>query len=343
MPISNSGIKVIICKMVKYNDDLNMNEYSMEAYGPVPSRRLGQSIGINHIPPKICTYSCVYCQLGRTINMQSNRQEFYPPDEVYKKVERQVHKAQEKDERIDYLTFVPDGEPTLDINLGKEIDMVKELGMKVAVISNASLISREDVREDLLNANWVSMKVDAVSESMWRKVNRPHGRLKHTAILQGIQEFSDIFDGELATETMLVRDLNDTPHEAEKIADFLSDVRPAESYVAIPTRPPAETWAKPPDERAINDVYQIFKEKLSHAEYLIGHEGNAFAFTGNFQEDMLNITSVHPMREEGVDSLLSKAGESWDAVHKLIEEEKIVEAEFQGNKFYIRALPSDCK
>ncbi len=337
-------IKLVMWQLfLYYNDELIMSEYSMEAYGPVPSRRLGQSIGINNIPPKICSYSCVYCQLGRTINMESERKEFYPPEEVYSKVENQVNKAKEKDEHIDYLTFVPDGEPTLDINLGREIELVKELGIKVAVISNASLVSREGVRHDLLEANWVSMKVDAASESMWRKVNRPHGKLKHEAILEGIEEFADMFEGKLATETMLVRDLNDTPEEAEHIADFLSNVKPAESYVAIPTRPPAEPWAKPPSERGINKVYQMFSEKLSHVEYLIGYEGNAFAFTGNFEEDILNITSVHPMREEGVDSLLSKADESWETVHRLIEQEKIVEAEFEGNKFYIRALPSDCK
>ncbi|MFO7836886.1 MAG: radical SAM protein [Candidatus Thorarchaeota archaeon] len=315
----------------------------MEAYGPVPSRRLGQSIGINNIPPKICSYSCVYCQLGPTIHMQSERQKFYSPDEVYRKVEDQVNKAQNKNERIDYLTFVPDGEPTLDANLGKEIDYVKRLGKKVAVISNSSLISHEDVRKDLFAADWVSVKVDAASESMWRKVNRPHRQLNHDDILEGIMTFADEYDGALATETMLVTDLNDKTDEALRIAEFLSDVEPEESYVAIPTRPPAEPWARPPTERAINEVYQIFSEKLSHVEYLIGYEGNAFAFTGNFEQDILNITSVHPMREEGVDSLLSKAGENWDTIHRLIDEEKLVEAKFEGNKFYMRALDRDYK
>ena len=145
----------------------------MKAYGPVPSRRLGQSVGINHIPPKICTYSCVYCQLGRTISMQSERREFYSPEKVSREVETQVDKALNRNEHINYLTFVPDGEPTLDINLGREIELLKPLGIKIAVISNASLMWREDVRSDLLEADWVSMKVDAVTETLWRRVNRP--------------------------------------------------------------------------------------------------------------------------------------------------------------------------
>jgi wyosine [tRNA(Phe)-imidazoG37] synthetase (radical SAM superfamily) len=92
-----------------------------------------------------------------------------------------------------------------------------------------------------------------------------------------------------------------------------------------------EKWAKPADEQAINRAYQIFDEKLKHVEYLIGYEGNAFAFTGNVEEDLLSITSVHPMREEGVDVLLSKAGENWDTGHRLIEEHKLVETEYQAH------------
>ena len=272
--------------------------------------------------------------------MQSDRCEFYSPDEIFKDVEEQIYRARSKNERIDSLTFVPDGEPTLDVNLGKEIELLKPLGIRIAVISNASLMWREDVRRDLLEADWVSMKVDAVTEALWRKVNRPHAALGHRAVLEGIEAFAEVFKGELATETMLIKGLNDSGKEAEKIADFLKDLRPEKAYVALPTRPPAEKWAKPADEQSINRAYQIFDEKLKHVEYLIGYEGNAFAFTGNVEDDLLSITSVHPMREEGVDMLLSKAGENWDTVHGLIEDHKLVETEYQGKKFYMRKLPS---
>ena len=120
----------------------------MITFGPVPSRRLGRSLGINNIPPKICTYSCVYCQLGRTIKMQADRRAFYETEKVFQDVKNKVEKAKGKGETIDYLTFVPDGEPTLDINLGREIELLRPLGIKVAVISNSSLIWREDVIAD---------------------------------------------------------------------------------------------------------------------------------------------------------------------------------------------------
>jgi len=114
----------------------------MIAFGPVPSRRLGNSLGINNIPPKTCTYSCVYCQLGRTNKMQVERHIFYNPQNILRAVQDKVNKVKETGVPIDYLTFVPDGEPTLDINLEYEIDLLKFLGIKIAMITNGSLIWR---------------------------------------------------------------------------------------------------------------------------------------------------------------------------------------------------------
>src|SRR6056297_3546474 len=115
----------------------------MYTFGPIPSRRLGRSLGINNIPPKICSYTCVYCQQGHSTHMQIERQPFYEPEEIYAEVKGVVARAAEQGEVIDYLSFVPDGEPTLDINLGKEIEMLRPLGVKIAVITNSSLLWRE--------------------------------------------------------------------------------------------------------------------------------------------------------------------------------------------------------
>jgi len=312
----------------------------MKAFGPVPSRRLGRSLGINHIPPKVCSYSCVYCQLGCTLKMQFERSEFYNPDEVFGEVARRVAEVRKNNEQIDYLTFVPDGEPTLDVNLGKEIMQLKSLGIKIAVISNGSLMWRNDVRNDLLSADWVSIKIDAVSEAIWRMVDRPHSSLNHELVLEGIRDFAEMYSGELATETMLIQGVNDGFEEAEKLADFISNVDPDKAYIAIPTRPPAEKWVKPPEEQVLNHVYQVFKEKLKRVEYLIGYEGNAFSSTGNIEDDLLNITSVHPMRKEAVTELLEKTGSNWYSIEKLIEDDKLVETEYTGRKFYMKKLAS---
>jgi len=317
-----------------------VNEVKMIAFGPVPSRRLGQSLGINNIPPKICTYSCIYCQLGRTNNMQINRREFYKPKEIMHAVESKVKKAKERKEHIDYLTFVPDGEPTLDINLGKEIEILKPLGIKIAVITNASLIWKKDVQDDLYKADWVSLKIDTLSQDIWHNVNRPHVSLNLESIFKGASEFSQLFNGELATETMLIQSVNDNTDELEKVAKFTAELNPKKSYISIPIRPPAEARVKPAAEYEINMAYQIFKEKGIDVEYLIGYEGNAFAYTGDVEEDLLSITSVHPMRKEGVNEFLTKAQADWNVIEKLIKEDKLVEVEYKDKKFYMRKLPT---
>ena len=306
------------------------------AFGPVPSRRLGQSIGINNIPQKMCTYSCIYCQLGRTFNMQIERKEFYKPEEILDSVKSKVIEAKKREEPIDYLTFVPDGEPTLDINLGDEIDLLKHLEINLAIITNSSLIWNKDVRYDLSKADWVCVKIDAISQNIWKKINRPYKFLKLNKILDGIIEFSHSFIGNLVTETMLIQNINDKDFEMEKIADFISSLNIKKSYISIPIRPPAEKWVKSADERSVNKAYQIFKEKNIDVEYLIGYEGNAFAYTGNVEEDLLSITSVHPMKEEALIEFLKKADKDWSVIKKLLNDEKLKEVEYNNKKFYLR-------
>jgi len=312
------------------------------AFGPVPSRRLGKSLGINNIPAKTCSYSCVYCQLGRTINMTTERQSFYKPENICREVERKVDEASSRNERVDYLTFVPDGEPTLDINLGKEISILKQIEIPIAVITNASLIWRNDAKEDLLKTNLVSLKVDAVREDLWRRINRSHKDLKLNGILEGITEFANEFKGTIISETMLIDGIN-YGNEFEKTADFLKNLKRLDkAYVAIPTRPPAEKWVKPAKEETVNAAFQVFSERLGvdRVEYLIGYEGNAFAFTGRVKEDLLSITAVHPMRKEAVEEFLKKANADWCVIEKLLEEDELIELEYEENRYYMRTLPS---
>jgi len=310
----------------------------MIAFGPVPSRRLGRSLGINNIPPKICTYSCVYCQLGRTLRMQADRRAFYEPEEVARVVADKIARTREAGESIDYLTFVPDGEPTLDVHLGREIELLRPLGLPTAVISNSSLIWRQDVRTDLLAADWVSLKVDAVDEEMWRRINRPHGSLELSSILEGVVAFAREYTGELVTETMLVAGVNDGERQLEEIADYLGYLQPDRAYLSIPTRPPAEVWPRPPDEQVLHRAYWIFCDRMERVEYLIGYEGNAFAFTGDVVQDLLDITAVHPMREDAVSDYLARAKGQWTVVRQLVAEGQLVEVEHGGHTFYLRKL-----
>jgi wyosine [tRNA(Phe)-imidazoG37] synthetase (radical SAM superfamily) len=305
-------------------------------FGPVPSRRLGRSLGINNIPPKICTYSCAYCQLGRTIKIQTERQAFYKSENIFKAVKDKVDLSKRFGEIIDYLTFVPDGEPTLDINLGKEINLLKTLDIPVAVITNSSLIWQPKVRKDLENADWVSLKMDAVDYGIWRKIDHPHKKLKLEQILEGSLIFSRSFKGRLVTETMLVAGINDSQQHLISLADFIFKIKPYISYLSIPTRPPADKRVKQPDENSINLAYNIFKDKIENVELLTGYEGDAFASTGNSAKDILSITAVHPMRKDAVELLIERNGDDWSLVNKLLKDNLLTESIYKGSIFYLR-------
>jgi wyosine [tRNA(Phe)-imidazoG37] synthetase (radical SAM superfamily) len=252
------------------------------AFGPVPSRRLGKSLGVNNIRPKVCTYSCVYCQLGKTSKNFVEREVFYQPCDIVKEVQRKVADASKRNERIDYLTFVSDREPTLDVNIGEEISFLRRMGIPIAVLTNASMLWFNDVRQDLLKADYVSLKVDAVSNALWRKIDRPHKDLELSAILQGIRDFAEAFKGTIVTETMLVDGVG-YENEFERMAAFLAGLKKLNrAYIAVATRPPAETLVKPAKEEVINAAFQVFSERLGvdRVECLIGYEGNTFALTG---------------------------------------------------------------
>jgi len=307
-------------------------------FGPVPSRRLGHSLGVNNIPPKRCSYSCAYCQLGVTHGLQIERQEFYCPDEICAAVEVRVERARQQGTPVDYITLVADGEPTLDANLGREIALLQSTGIPVAVITNASLLWRADVRDDLARADWVSLKVDATRDEVWRRIDRPHPALRLPAILESLLEWSADYEGTLVTETMLVHGVNDGDACVREVASFLSRLKPDRVWLAIPTRPPALLWAHAPDEERVVQAHLLMSEQVSHVEFLVGYEGNAFAPAGDPETELQDITAVHPMREEAVRAFLAASGGDWHVVDDLVARGVIAVVDHAGHRYYVRRL-----
>ena len=311
---------------------------SMICFGPIPSRRLGRSLGVNHIPPKVCSYSCIYCQIGLTNSMLVERKEFYPPDKIVNEVFERVNQLKKSGEKIDYISFVPDGEPTLDINLGSLIQNIKSLGIKIAVITNSSLLWDEKVRKDLINTDWVSVKVDSTDEKIWHKINRPQIKLDLQKILDGIKSFSASFNGILVTETMLVNGINDDENSVVGTAEFISSLNPDKAYLLVPTRPPAEKFVELPSEENLNEAYQIFNSSIGNVELLLGGGEIDFTFSSDVEKELLSILAVHPMSFKAVEAFLSKAKAEWSLIESLIYKNIIKEVEFSGNKFLVRNL-----
>ncbi|MGK9476380.1 radical SAM protein [Melioribacter sp. OK-6-Me] len=297
-------------------------------------------MGINNIPPKVCSYSCIYCQLGSTNTMSISRKEYYSTNHIYDEAAERITQLQKAGEQIDYLTFVPDGEPTLDINLGKTVDRLKSFGIKIAVITNSSLMNDEEVRRDLMKADWVSVKIDSGYENIWRKVNRPHGLLDLHEILHGIELFAYTYKGVLVTETMLVKGVNDSIESLSKTAQIISEINPHKSYILVPTRPPAEKLVNIPTEESLNAAYQIFSCLLNNVELIVHNEGTDFSYSSDAEKELMNILAVHPMRKDAVEKFLSKANSNWEMINSMLRNNLIKFVEYNNDLYYIKNIHS---
>ncbi len=309
----------------------------MEIFGPIPSRRLGRSLGINNIPSKSCSYACTYCQVGAGTTSVKQRG-FYAPEYLAHLVKERVALVKAQGDTIDYLSFVPDGEPTLDTRLSETIDLLRPLGIKIAIISNASLIWRAEIRATLNKADWVSLKLDTVNEAIWQRLNKAHTNLQLSKILAGMLTFAQEFTGILATDTMLVKGVNTSVENAEGVANFLVQLKPQKSYILLPTRPPAEIDVSIPSEAELIRFYEIVSRQIPQLECLGQYEGNAFTATGDAANDLLSITAVHPLREEAVKELLVKNQADWSVVETLMQTGKLKTTEYLGTKFYLTKI-----
>lgn len=272
-------------------------------FGPVPSRRLGQSLGIDPVPLKTCNWNCVYCQLGRTSPFRTERRYNYPNFEVLSQLRDSLDAHQPGE--IDWITFVGSGETTLHAGLGEMIQGVKGMtDLPVAVITNGSLLYMPEVQEELKAADAVLPSLDVGNAILYRRINRPHPSLTFESLTSGLIDFRKVYDHQLWVEVMLVRGLNDTTEALVEIAEWMKRIQPDEVHVVQPTRPPAEEWVQPPDADGLERAHQILGEI---AKIVLPAQGD---FDLSYDQDLIKaITGVitrHPMKESELTDALSR-------------------------------------
>jgi wyosine [tRNA(Phe)-imidazoG37] synthetase (radical SAM superfamily) len=273
-------------------------------FGPVPSRRLGQSLGIDTIPLKTCNWTCVYCQLGRTRPVTHTRKNYFPPADILAEVGQALAAHQPGD--IDWVTFVGSGEPTLHASIGWLIEQVKTLTeIPVAVITNGSLLYGPQMRHDLAAADAVLPTLDAGTPELYRRINRPHPDATFERLVAGLLDFRRQYSGRLWAEVMLVRGLNDTEQALRDIASILRRVEPDEVHISLPTRPPAEIWVQPADDEGVLRALVI----LGEVAHVLHPAAGSFDVSGyeNLADAVIGIITRHPMRQEELERTLDQA------------------------------------
>lgn len=229
-------------------------EVFLHIYGPVPSRRLGFSLGIDIIPFKTCSFNCIYCQLGPTLKKTIQRKEYFPPSEILSRIKKVLNRGQ----RIDYITFSGSGEPTLNSAIGKLIQDIKKITtIPVAVLTNSSLLSIKSVRKALKASDLVVPSLDAAAQEIFTKINRPYPSLKIDQIIEGLSEFRKEFRGSIWLEIMLVKGINDSPSHLKKLKDAMVKINPDKVQLNTVIRPPAVKYARPLNREELEKIRKI--------------------------------------------------------------------------------------
>ena len=298
-------------------------------YGPVPSRRLGISLGISPIPKKTCNYSCIYCQLGRTDHMSNRREMFLQVREMIEEFEQVL----ENKTMFDVITIVGEGEPTLYAGLGDLIVEIKKRTDKpVAVITNGSLLFDPTLRGELCYADIVSPTFDAYDEASFKRINRPHGSLSFKNLHDGLILFSEEYSGQLWIEIMLIQGLNDDVESLNKYKLILNGIQYDRLYINTPVRPPAE-----------KDVHAIQTESMKRAVDVLGGISIDLLESEGFHSEIhdhfdaiLSIIRRHPMNQFEIEGFLKTRGcEEIDRlINQLKNDQRIDSVTYKGYDTY---------
>lgn len=273
-------------------------------YGPIPSRRLGRSLGISPIPDKTCNYSCIYCMLGRTDHFTSERRDWFPLQDILGELDEALRTISPPPEHI---SIVGNGEPTLYLHLGELIAGVRQrTDIPVAVITNGALLAEPDVRTALATADVVLVSFNAPTEKLFRRINRPCPGITLESTRAGLLAFARMARrGQLWVEMMVLEGINDSPEVLEQTRRVLREVAPDRVFVDTPVRPPAEPFARPLTPEALERVEQALGG-ATESGFDVG------AFTLPLDRDPLEtlvaICVRHPMREDQVEELLVNSG-----------------------------------
>jgi wyosine [tRNA(Phe)-imidazoG37] synthetase (radical SAM superfamily) len=266
-------------------------------YGPVPSRRLGRSLGIDLVPFKTCTYDCIYCQLGRTTDRTLERKEYVPVDAVLDELGRKLADG----DAPDYISLAGSGEPTLHDGLGRLVSGIKSMTkIPVAAITNGSLLWDREVAEPLMSADLVVPSLDAGDAAMFERINRPHPGIDFDRMVRGLVGFRQKYRGRIWLEVMLLDGLNDSEPAVRKIAELAGRIRPDRVQLNTAVRPPAEGEVRPVPFCRVQELTNLFSGPAEIIAYEPGKSAKGGSENGNQGEKILAMLKRRPCTAEDV-------------------------------------------
>ena len=305
-----------------------MNDFR-HLYGPVPSRRLGLSLGVDIIPSKTCSISCVYCQVGVTDKTTVERKDYIKSEEILNEISLKLKKPP----KPDWITFSGSGEPTLNSDIGKIIKGIGEItDIPVCVITNGTLLWIPEVRQNILGADAVMPSLDTAVESTFRSICNPHESLNVKKIIEGLVEFRKEYTGKIWLEILFVNGFNDTPEEIEALLEAVNRINPDSIQLNTVARPPAESCAKPVSALKLEEFREIFGGK---SEIIASFPQNASSCTTITPDDVSSYLKRRPGTLEDISSSLSASVDEVEKILLYLEKTGLIFSNtFSGKKFW---------
>ncbi len=302
-------------------------------FGPVPSRRLGISLGIDIIPFKTCTLDCLYCECGRTTNHTAERRSFFSTEDLLSEFTEFLKTG----DHLDYITFSGSGEPTLNSDIGYLIKEIKKMTRTpVAVLTNGTLFHLPEVQNDLMNSDLILPSLDAVSEDVFRKLNRPASGITTEKMINGLQSFSRKYKGKIWLEVFISRGINDSEDELEKIREVIEQIMPSKVQLNSLDRPPAYNEAEP----AGHDLLEMIVKKWAGLPVEIitrvKRREEIPSFSKNLESNILNTIVRRPLTIEDLIILTGKNRLEILKYIDVLEKEKQIRAEIVGEKIFYK-------
>ena len=300
-------------------------------YGPVPSRRLGRSLGIDLVPHKICTYDCIYCQIGNTTEITPVRKEYAPVKEILEEVSSFL---KEETSSVDYLSLSGSGEPTLHSQIRSVIEGIKAItSIPIAIITNGSLLYDKQVRKDLLRADIVLPSLDAVSAEVFMKINRPHSGISVEKVVEGLVEFRRVFKGQIWLEILFCKGVNDSKEELVRMRKVIDRIQPDLIHLNTVVRPPSEKWAVPLNQKEMEEIKAFFGRSASIISEFDRHP--PVVSERDIKQEILDILKRRPLSAFDLSEGMGISKNELDGYIKpLMEEGKIQSRLFRDSIYY---------
>jgi wyosine [tRNA(Phe)-imidazoG37] synthetase (radical SAM superfamily) len=306
-------------------------------FGPVPSRRLGVSLGVDLVNKKTCNFNCVYCECGEAPAMESIRKEYVNIDAVVEEVKHYL----EHGNHLDFITFSGNGEPTLNSGIGRlVIELKKITDTKICLITNSSTLVDSSIFEEIKDIDLIMPSLDAVLNESFIKMDRPHSSIKLEDVINGLIDFRKIYKGQIWLELFMLEGVNDSDEELAKFVEVIKEIGADRVQLNSLDRPAPVKWVKAMSMKRLEEIRDYFESKGIDAEIIKKYSGRSDyrKYNKDYEKLILNMIDKRPCTIEDFEEVVDLNLRELGTYIEILIKEKIIEAVIEERGIFYRKI-----